>query len=227
MVRNYFTALCLNWKESFASNKVRNQLIILVFLYYFLFKYCRKVMTVLETRDGIQLMDPALFLLPTYNLSEIIFTLTYTALGTFLIATIKYPKTFIIGLQGYCLLIIMRTLSIYLVPLNPPAGMILLKDPVSILFLSTPDGGYIVKDLFFSGHVSTVILFFFVSNNKKIKQLLLGLACILSLLLLVQHVHYTIDIIAAPFFAFLAYKGSLYWNKMVYKKQQFALKAVN
>lgn len=164
----------------------------------------------LESRKGTQLMDPLLFLIPSYDCSEIIFALTYTALGTFILSTIINPATFIIGLQGYCLLIIMRTLSIYLVPLEPPDGLIILKDPVTILFMSTPDGGYIVKDLFFSGHISAIMLFFFVIENKAVKKVLLALGFSVSVLLLIQHVHYTIDILAAPFFSFLAYKCGLY-----------------
>jgi hypothetical protein len=182
-------------------------------------------MTLFETREGIQLMDPLLLMIPAHDLSEIIFALTYAALATFLLSTIIQPITFIIGLQGYCLLIIMRTLSIYFVPLAPPDGMILLKDPVTILFMSKPDGGYIVKDLFFSGHVSTIMLFFFASNNKIIKRILLMLAITISILLLIQHVHYTIDIVAAPFFSFLAFKSSLYLQKLIHLKKYSAIRA--
>jgi PAP2 superfamily C-terminal len=184
-------------------------------------------MTGLETREGIQLVDPLLFLIPAYDCSEIIFTLTYAALVTFILSAIISPARFIIGLQGYCLLIIMRTLSIYLVPLEPPAGFILLKDPVTIIFMSTPAGGYIVKDLFFSGHVSTIILFFFVSSNKTVKKLLLIFGFSVSTLLLIQHVHYTIDILAAPFFSFLAYRSGLYLYKTVHQKNNLALREVN
>jgi len=185
-------------------------------------------MTELEMRQGVQLNDPLLMLITAYDCSEIIFALTYIALGTFILTSILHPEKFIIGLQGYCLLIIMRTLSIYLVPLEPPAGLILLKDPVTILFMSTATGGYIIKDLFFSGHVSAIILFFFASNNMNVKKLMLLLAFSISILLLVQHVHYTIDILAAPFFSFLAYRIGLYLYKLVHPdKNNFALKEIS
>ena len=175
-------------------------------------------MTVLETRQGIQLNDYFLKLIPAYDLSVVIFFLTYTALATFLLSSARRPKILTIGLQGYCMLIIMRTISIYLVSLEPPADMILLKDPVTILFMSTPKGGYIVKDLFFSGHVSAVMLFFFVIDNKLVKSMLLFLASLIAAFLLIQHVHYTIDILAAPLFSFIAYKCSCYINKVIYGK---------
>ena len=113
----------------------------------------------------------------------------------------------------------MRTISIYLVPLEPPIGMILLKDPVTIIFMSTPSGGYIVKDLFFSGHVSTVVLFFIVAVNRNVKALLLLLAFLIGTFILVQHVHYTIDVVAAPFFSFLAFKLSVLMNQYIHKEE--------
>ncbi len=180
-------------------------------------------MTQLETRKGMQLMDPLLSYFPAYDVSMITFTLTYITLGLFIISTIINPKTFIIAMQGYCLLIIMRTISIYFVALEPPLGMILLKDPVTIIFMSTPDGGYIVKDLFFSGHVSTAMLFFIICPNQIIKKALLLLSLLISAFILIQHVHYTIDVIAAPFFSFLAYKSSLFLDKIIHQKYDSAI----
>lgn len=226
-MQNYLNSLYFNWKSILSDNNIRYQLIIIAFSYFFLFKYCRILMTIFEARIGIQVMDPLLKLMPSYNCSEIIFTFTYTALATFILSTIAHPKTFIIALMGYCMLIILRTFSIYMVPLEPPLGMILLKDPVSNLFLNAPHGGYIVKDLFFSGHVSTIMLFFFVSDNKNVKRLLLLMAIPVSVFLLIQHVHYTIDILAAPFFAFLAFKGSLYLKNFVSHKKNPILDTVN
>ena len=173
-------------------------------------------MMALEARAGVQVHDYLLQYIPARDFSVITFTLTYSALATFLIATLKKPKLFTIGMQGYCLLLLLRTLAIFFVSLEPPAGMILLKDPVTILFMSRPGGGYIVKDLFFSGHVSAIMLFYFVNDNRKVKTFLLILAVLVSILLLVQHVHYTMDVLAAPFFAFLAYKGSLYIDRLIH-----------
>ncbi len=171
----------------------------------------------LEARQGTQVNDYLLHLLPSYDCSVITFLFTYAALATFVISSIRYPKIFTIWLQGYCLLIVMRTIAIFLVPLEPPIGMILLEDPVTILFMSRPGGGYIVKDLFFSGHVSAIVLFYLVSKNQIVKKILLAFALIVSALLLIQHVHYTIDVIAAPFFAFVAYKTSVFVNKIIHQ----------
>ena len=91
-------------------------------------------------------------------------------------------------------------------PLEPPIGMIVLKDTVSNFFMNSNTGSYIVKDLFFSGHVSAVVLFFLISENKLVKTKLLVLAFAIGTLILLQHVHYVMDVVAAPFFSFLAIK---------------------
>ena len=85
----------------------------------------------------------------------------------------------------------------YLVTLEPPAGMILLVDPIAT-FLVYPDSGF-AKDLFFSGHVSSMVAIVLVENNKKIKDLKIITTVAIGLFLAWQHVHYTLDLIVAPF----------------------------
>ena len=227
LLQTYFKEVINNWRIAFQQRNIRLQFILTAVSYIFLFKYCRIIVSNLEVRHGKTLLDPLLSLIPPHDISMLTFSLTYIALSTFILTTILHPKAFIVALQAYCLLIIMRTISIYLVPLEPPIGMILLKDPVTIIFMSTPSGGYIVKDLFFSGHVSTVVLFFIVAVNSKVKALLLGLACLIATFILVQHVHYTIDVVAAPFFSFLAFKLSVIMNQYIHKEDAAALLVEN
>lgn len=170
-------------------------------------------MTVFEKRVGTQLNDPLLRYLPSFDFSTLTFTLTYVALLMFILSNIPNPKRMIRGLQAYTLLLLMRTITIYLVPLEPPANMIVLVDPVSNFFMNSKGGGYIVKDLFFSGHISAIALFYFVAENKVIKRIFLSLAIVIASLILLQHVHYLIDIVAAPFFSFLALKTVKIANK--------------
>lgn len=216
-ITSYFNNLYSSWKDVLADGKIRNQIIVTLVLYIFLFKYCRVFMTVLETRKGTQIIDPLLSYIPAQDVSLITFTFTYLTLSLFILSSIIKPRVFIVAMQAYCLLIIMRTISIYLVPLEPPIGLILLKDPVSFIFMSTPSGGYIVKDLFFSGHVSTAMLFVIICPNPKIKKLLLVFTILIGTFILIQHVHYTIDVVAAPFFSFLAYKISLFLDKAIHQ----------
>ena len=62
------------------------------------------------------------------------------------------------------------------------------------------------KDLFFSGHTSTVVLLFLCLPGKVDKGLALISIVVVGSLLLVQHVHYTLDVLGAIFFTWLSYR---------------------
>jgi membrane-associated phospholipid phosphatase len=100
-----------------------------------------------------------------------------------------------------------RCFVMYLVPLEPPISIIPLRDPfVEGVFY---DNRVLVKDLFFSGHTSNMVLLTLLMDIKWLKIILAFASAAVGYLLMVQHVHYAIDIIAAPFFAYLAYRAAL------------------
>ncbi len=213
LLQTYFKEVINNWRIAFQQRNIRLQFILTAVSYIFLFKYCRMVMVIFEQRKGIQIIDPLLTRLPVVDSSTLIFSLTYSALAIFILTNLNNPMRFIKGMQAYTLLLTMRTITIYLVPLEPPIGMIVLKDTVSNFFMNSGNGTYIVKDLFFSGHISAIMLFFLVAENKTIKIILVSLAVVIASLILLQRVHYTMDIIAAPFFSYLAIKIVAALNK--------------
>jgi len=92
--------------------------------------------------------------------------------------------------------------------LNPPAGLIPLIDPLSNPFYGK---GFVTKDLFFSGHTSTLFVMYLCFDQKIDKYFSLVTSTIVGILVLVQHVHYTIDVLAAPIFAFFALKITKKW----------------
>jgi membrane-associated phospholipid phosphatase len=94
-------------------------------------------------------------------------------------------------------------LTITLVPLDPPAGLIPLVDPLSNFFYGDK---FVTKDLFFSGHTSSVFLLCLTIPGRTDKKLALIATFIVGFLLLVQHVHYTLDILGGFLFAWIAYK---------------------
>ena len=214
LVLNYFKDLFINWKIAFRDKNFLFKAVLTFTFYGVFFKVFRVATEIMELRTGTQLNDFVLALLPPTDFSEITFTLTYIALILFVITSIREPQRFILYMQAYTVLLILRMTTIYLVPLEPPTGLIILKDPVSNFFMkSSSESGYIVKDLFFSGHISAIFLFFLSSVNKYIKIIFLSIGAVVASLILMQHVHYTIDIVAAPFFSLFAYKVGVFFNR--------------
>tara|TARA_Y100001968_G_scaffold267675_1_gene257700 strand:+ start:99 stop:551 length:453 start_codon:yes stop_codon:yes gene_type:complete len=88
--------------------------------------------------------------------------------------------------------------------------MIQLADPIlnNIIYHANeflPDQPiYTHHDLFFSGHTAKCLLASLLYKNKKVRIFFITLTCIMATFLLLQHVHYSIDIFFAPIVSFAA-----------------------
>lgn len=173
--------------------------ILIIFPYFFQF---------IESRDGFVLPDRILNDLPAVNLSVPIFCVIWAMVLLLIIEAIQDPEIFLLFLWAYIFLNISRIITISLIPLNPPDNLIVLTDPISNYFYGP---SFITKDLFYSGHTSTQFLIFLVLKKSKLKNLALLSTMLIGLMILIQHVHYTIDVVMAPFFAFLVYKLAQHW----------------
>ncbi len=149
----------------------------------------------IEKREGIVLNDWLVDLLPVHNVSLPVFLIIWGAALLGILTGIKDPRALLLMLWTYLLVSICRIVCIWLVPLNAPPHLIPLIDPLTNFFYGHQ---YVTKDLFFSGHTSSVLVVFFGLRKKAAKIFALFCAVCLAALLLVQHVHYTIDILAAP-----------------------------
>ena len=124
-----------------------------------------------------------------------------------LITAIKDPGIFLIFLIAYVILCIARIITISAFPLQTPPGIIVLIDPLSNHFYGK---SFITKDLFFSGHTSTLFLMYLCQRNFFKKYFIL-ISCVgVGVLVLVQHIHYFIDVLFAFPFAYLCFKLSKY-----------------
>lgn len=164
-----------------------------------------------EFRSGERLNDFVLNMLPPTDFSNIIFFFTYFTIISAIVSAIPYPGLFVRGLQAYSLLLIARVVSIYYFPLEPPADMVLLVDPVGGFFLNQEVT--VTKDLFFSGHTATLTMMLLLGQNKYVKAFAAVALVIVPLLLLWQHVHYTADVVVAPVVAFLCLKAVDWANR--------------
>jgi hypothetical protein len=159
----------------------------------------------IEHRHGILLNDPLLRLLPPHNVSLALFLVLWSFTAYCIFRAAQTPKMFLTYLWAFIFLTAFRILTIALVPLDPPVGLIGLVDPVSNFFYGGTDR-FITKDLFFSGHTSSVFLLYLTIPGKTDKKLALAATAVVAFLLLVQHVHYTLDIIGGLLFCWISYR---------------------
>ncbi len=141
------------------------------------------------------LADPLLDMLPSYNVSWVVFFFLYSGIIFGIYYHLIHPKTILLAFQTYVLVTLLRICTITLWPLEPPVGYMPLREPFVQLF--TSDGKIISKDLFFSGHMSTILSLFFASHRQYIRAFLLLCSLMIGSMVLLQHVHYTIDVIFA------------------------------
>lgn len=180
-------------------------LLVLILMFY------SEFLLYIEMRSGFAFTDPLLSLFEPVDYTYLLFSLMYGMILVVLVIQLFEPQKFIILIRAYVFLLIFRALGMMFLPLEAPVTMIILKDPL-IEYFGT--GQTLTKDLFFSGHTATSFLLYFSIEKKYIKFILLIAAFIVAILVLVQHVHYTIDVIAAPFFAYAAFQMSVYINKI-------------
>ncbi len=167
-----------------------------------------------ENRPGKVLFDPVLALFPSVDLTWLTFLLIYGSVIGALILLAHEPERFLRAVQAYVIIIFLRIVIIFLCPLEPPTGMISLKDPVVQYFggmASTPN-----KDLLFSGHTATMFLLYLNVSGRRMRRVLLGGTFAVAVGLLLQHVHYTIDVLAAFLIAYAAYRIVACMNKDCY-----------
>jgi hypothetical protein len=195
--------LSQKWQIAWQSGAFRRRLItgfVLVAVVLCAFPFFFQL---IEKRNGPVLHDWILAWLPAHDISVSLFIVVWAISGLTLIRAIQNPGMVIHFVWAYLLLCIFRILAISIVPLDPPVNLIPLADPVSNFFYGRHE--FVTKDLFFSGHTGTVFLMFLCLRKKTDRLLGMLATGLVGMLLLIQHIHYTIDVIGAPFFAYFSY----------------------
>lgn len=157
----------------------------------------------IQQRDGYAFRDIVLENIPAYNVSIPIFGIIYCSVGYLLFRLIHHPKEFLWFVWAFNLETILRFVSIYAIALNPPIGLVDLHDPIVELVVYGENMA-ITKDLFFSGHTATMVFVCFFLPSRMERKIAIALTILLAMLLLIQHVHYTLDVLAAPLATWLA-----------------------
>jgi hypothetical protein len=192
-----------SWKLIWNSTTSRVQLITGSALLAVLLAVMPFFFNTIEKRKGIQLDDWVLDHIGPHNVSVAIFAIIWgMALLAFYRAATK-PAMYVTYAWAYSFIIIIRFITISIFKLDPPAGLINLIDPLTGIFYGHAQ---ITKDLFFSGHTATLCLIYLTLEKKADKTIGFLAVIAVGCLLLVQHVHYTLDVIVAPIAVFPIYK---------------------
>lgn len=183
------------WIELWLNKQLRFDFIFYTLLSLGLLMLTPWHMDNIEARKGVLLNDYVLDILTPVDVSFYIMSILYGVIFFAIIWLTQYPFHFTVALKTFFFATLIRYISIYFISLEPPMGLIPLKDPVLELFVYS--NKLITKDLFFSGHAGSTFLAFLVVKNKIMKLFFFFGFLVLSFLLLLQHVHYTSDIIGA------------------------------
>ncbi len=197
------SSLKLNWKKFFKNKKNKVEFLLTIVLLAVVLISFSQFLLFVEDRTGAILSDPILNLFSPIDLTWLIFALIYLSLLLAIVELVKEPERFLLALQCYGLMVILRFIAMYLMPLEAPSTLLPLNDPFVQLF---GEGNILEKDLFFSGHTATLFLLFLMIKKRNLKIIFLIFTLIVGISVILQHVHYTIDVFVAPFFAYTSYR---------------------
>jgi hypothetical protein len=203
IMKTYLNKISNNWRIAWRNKTFRLDLILgmlaLVGLAIFTFYF----FDFIENRaGGVVMNDWVLKMIPSEDVSVPIVFFELSVILLFLIRAVADPSMVITFLIAYIFVLLTRSITIGITQLRPPVGLIELKDPIAGLIYRSKLSN---RDLFYSGHASLLFLFFLCSNKKADRSYMLFAVFVVSILLLIQHVHYTVDVVCAPFFAYSCY----------------------
>lgn len=203
-IQQHITLIVHAWKAALKERAFTLKLLITPGLFFIYSAVTQRLGNYVEMRKGVQLQDNILQWFPSIDFSLPVFLLLYSSLTLILLTHLEKPKIILRVIEMHFAVAVVRQICILLVALDPPAGIIVLRD----LFLENtvyPRHSPLTKDLFFSGHVASIWIYFLCAEKKYIKYYL-GMATILmSFMILCMRVHYTYDVYGAIFFTSLIY----------------------
>lgn len=191
------------WREAWREPGFRLRLAFTVPVLAGVLALLARFLEFVEKRPGATLADPLLEALAPRDLTWLTFGLIYAGLAIGVGQLLARPRRLLLALQSYVVMVLLRIAAMWATPLEAPPGMIPLDDPLVRLF---GPAAVLTKDLFFSGHTSTLFLLVLAVEGRRSKVFFLLCTGAVGACVLWQHVHYTIDVLAAPVFAFAAWR---------------------
>jgi hypothetical protein len=191
-----------NWRNAWSLRIFREQFLVSIAALALALIIARLFQDYIETRSGVVFQDPVLQIISAVDLKWITYSLIYSGMLLGLISLSIYPFALLLTMRALVVVILLRIICLSLLPLDPPAHIIPLTDP---FIQSTDIHPIYTRDLFFSWHIATLSLFVYTARWRDLKIVFAAGAFVIAILLLIQHADYTIDLVAAPCFAYVSF----------------------
>jgi membrane-associated phospholipid phosphatase len=218
LINQYLKNVKEEWRMASRIKKFRQTVLITFISMIPLFFYLNPFLDYIEGRPGCEMNDILLNWIPAIDLSNFIFFILYSSAAVAILYCLRMPWLLFRGIQVLIVLQYMRNICLYVTPLNAPVGILALQDPVLETIAYNHRAN--LKDLFFSGHTATIFIFMLLTWNSPGLKFIFGIITgLMAILLLIQHCHYTVDIIGGVACAYLAYK----WVSWIWFKIQLPL----
>jgi len=191
------------WKSVWIDRRFRVMAIATAILLPVALRSLASFLNWVEDRPGVVLPDPVLRLFEARDVTWLTFSIIYIGLFAGIALLLRHPRSLLLAVQTYICVVIARIAAMWLIALDPPVGAIPLQDPF-VQILGT--GQLLTRDLFFSGHTSTLFLVGLSMPKKGLRVTYYIAAAVVGCCVLLQHDHYSIDVLAAPFFTYTAFR---------------------
>jgi hypothetical protein len=192
----------LTWKNAVSTSVIRIKLIAGLALLAALFLIFPVFFQYIQQRQGPVLYDFVLNNIPAVNLSVPLFMCIWIPGLLMAYRAVKSPSIFITFLWSFLFLSGFRLSTITLCNFNPPRGLVALTDPLLSRFYGNST---VTKDLMFSGHTATIFLIYLCLEKQSDRLVALTASILVGIFVLIQHIHYTVDVVFAIPFALLAW----------------------
>lgn len=219
MIVHYFTRTKNEWSTLWLQADLRNLMVLNLLLFAVVSFFHISFLQWAENRNGYVLNDWLHRVLTPADFSLPIFILMWGAVLGSLLFVIPQPFVLFTGVLSFTLMFVFRSTCIFLVPLEAPADLIPLMDPIAGFFLERNDV-VLKKDLFFSGHTASLCLLFLLLRHTPLRLFLMACACVVPLLIVWQRVHYAIDVLCAPPAAWLCVQVAGEISSRLFFRQQ-------
>tara|TARA_B100001057_G_scaffold495987_1_gene596276 strand:- start:41417 stop:42058 length:642 start_codon:yes stop_codon:yes gene_type:complete len=198
----------LVWSNYFKEKKNKITFVLTLLVFICISLYFKIFLTYVESWDhSLGVFNDPFFIIQPIDFSLYIFILTYGSLLFFFILNLLNPDKLLKLFHLVSILLILRSVTLFLFRLDADPNMITLSDPIlnNIFYqLNENTGMYNQHDLFFSGHIGNLFIISSLYDDRKTKYFFFIITFIVAVLLVVQRAHYSIDVIFAPIFSLIA-----------------------